>query len=87
MNSIWPFVFVCSCVGLAFLLFIKVKWLSNILRVIIVNSIIGLVLVYLMNSTGIVDGLYVPINYGTLAVVGLLGIPGVALLIALQLFL
>ena len=86
MNYVWPAIFICSCIGLAYFVF-KTKWLTTLLRVFIVNAVLGLVVVYVINKTGWINALYVPINYFTITTVGLLGIPGVILLVSLKMLL
>lgn len=52
------------------------------LRVLIWNAIFGCLLIWLLNVTGIIS---IPLNIVTAIIVGLLGIPGVIVLIILQL--
>lgn len=52
-----------------------------------VNSVIGLVLLLLVNYTGAHFGFVLPINIITILVAGFLGIPGILLLICFQLLL
>lgn len=86
MNSIWPIIFICSSLGLAFFVF-KVKWLSIAIRIFVVNMVLGLIVIYAINYSGWVNEVYIPINYTTMTTVGLLGIPGVVLLVGLKLIL
>jgi inhibitor of the pro-sigma K processing machinery len=86
LSSFWPIIFIVSCIGLAFFV-LRFKPLSSVIKVVVMNIIVGMILVYIINTTGWINGIYIPINYGTIAVVGLLGVPGVVLLIALKLIL
>lgn len=58
------------------------QWLGNAL----IKIMIGAVLLFFLNIIGNSFGLYVPINFITSAISGFLGIPGVAALVALQLW-
>lgn len=46
----------------------------------IINSILGAILLYLINLVGTVWGIHIGINFVTAIIVGLLGIPGAILL-------
>lgn len=52
-----------------------------------VRLVIGLLLLFLVNATGGWTGLHIPINPITASVTGILGIPGLALLVAVKQFL
>ncbi|MFP7256152.1 pro-sigmaK processing inhibitor BofA family protein [Terribacillus goriensis] len=52
-----------------------------------VRIIIGVFLLFLFNVVGALAGLHIPINAATTVMVGLLGIPGLASLAAIQYFL
>ncbi|WP_026693535.1 pro-sigmaK processing inhibitor BofA family protein [Peribacillus kribbensis] len=49
-----------------------------------VKAIIGALLLFFLNVAGSKAGLHVPINFATTAVAGLLGIPGILALAAIQ---
>ena len=49
-----------------------------------VKILIGAIFLFFLNAFGTSFGVYVPINIGTAAVSGLLGIPGVFALVAIQ---
>lgn len=49
-----------------------------------VKILIGAIFLYFLNAFGTSLGIYVPINIATAAVSGLLGIPGVVALVAIQ---
>lgn len=51
-----------------------------------VNCLIGVLMLFFVNVLGASIGLYVPINGATTVVTGLLGLPGVALLVAIAVF-
>ena len=53
----------------------------------ILNSIIGAVIIYIINKIGAIWGFYIGLNWITAIFVGILGIPGAVLLIVLKLFL
>lgn len=60
--------------------------LMKILKLII-NSILGAVLIYIINLIGSVFSFHIGLNFVTAILVGLLGIPGAILLVVLKLFL
>ena len=51
----------------------------------IINIVIGLVVLWLINKFGGSLGIFIPINFITALVVGILGVPGVIILILLSL--
>ncbi|MGN1270314.1 MAG: pro-sigmaK processing inhibitor BofA family protein [Clostridia bacterium] len=52
----------------------------------IINSVLGALLIFVINLVGSVWGFHIGINVGTSLLVGLLGLPGAILLIILKLF-
>lgn len=50
------------------------------------NSIIGGILIFIINSIGSLFDFHIGLNIGTAIVTGILGIPGVILLILLKIF-
>ena len=76
----------------AFLLIIFLVWLASrillkplrLLMRILYNSLIGLVLLLVINFLGSYIGVFIPINIVTVLVAGFLGIPGIILLLILQ---
>lgn len=60
--------------------------LKGILKL-IGNSIVGGIIIFLINLIGANFGFHIGLNIGTALVVGILGIPGAILLIILTLFL
>ena len=53
----------------------------------IVNSILGIVLIYVINIIGAIWQFHIGINVATALIVGILGIPGAILLILFKIFL
>ncbi|MCK0473939.1 pro-sigmaK processing inhibitor BofA family protein [Alkalihalobacillus sp. APA_J-10(15)] len=53
---------------------------------IIVKCLIGVLMLFFVNVLGATIGLYVPINGVTTIVSGLLGVPGIALLVGIAVF-
>ncbi|WP_062051994.1 pro-sigmaK processing inhibitor BofA family protein [Bacillus sp. JCM 19034] len=51
-----------------------------------IQCLIGVLMLFFVNVLGATIGLYVPINGITTIVTGLLGIPGVALLVGIAIF-
>ena len=62
---------------------VPIKWILKLL----INSILGALVLYLINILGTIWGLHIGINAITAIIVGLLGIPGVILLILFEIFL
>ncbi len=52
----------------------------------IINSILGIILLYIVNLIGGIWNFHIGINAVTAIVVGILGIPGIVLLTIMQLF-
>lgn len=59
----------------------------KIIMKLIINSVLGIILLYLINLIGGIWGLHIGINVVTTLVVGILGIPGAILLTILTIFL
>jgi inhibitor of the pro-sigma K processing machinery len=81
-----PIVFVAIIAGLILLLLIIGAPLKPI-RLLgqgIIKLIIGAVFLFFLNTVGNQVGIHVPINLVTSAVAGLLGVPGVAALAAID---
>ncbi|MDD2496715.1 MAG: pro-sigmaK processing inhibitor BofA family protein [Desulfitobacteriaceae bacterium] len=69
--------------GVALLLFPLLKIIFMPLKVvfkIIINSAIGFILLWLINTFGGLIGFFLPINIVTILITGFLGIPGIILL-------
>ncbi len=64
------------------LLFVPLKMIFKL----ILNSILGGILIWLINLAGITWGLHIGINVITMLTVGLLGVPGAVLLTVLAIF-
>ncbi|MBQ7717736.1 MAG: pro-sigmaK processing inhibitor BofA family protein [Clostridia bacterium] len=75
--------------GLIFLIFM-LKLFSKPLKVILklcLNSVLGCLIMVIINSFSQVHGIFLGINPVTAAVCGILGLPGVVLLVLLQVIL
>lgn len=59
---------------------------KNILKLVL-NSILGALIIYLINLIGALFSFHIGLNYITAIIVGILGVPGAVLLIILKLFL
>jgi inhibitor of the pro-sigma K processing machinery len=81
-----PIVFVAVIVGLVVLLLVVGTPIKPIRLVghLLVKVIIGAVFLFFLNSLGNQAGIHVPINMATSAIAGILGIPGVAALAAIN---
>lgn len=64
------------------LLFVPLKMIFKL----ILNSILGGILIWIINLAGITWGLHIGINVITMLTVGLLGVPGAVLLTVLAIF-
>ena len=60
----------------------RMKWLWKW----VVNGIFGVVILYLLHCLGPIWGVVVPLNFLSIAVAALLGLPGVALILLRLLF-
>lgn len=58
----------------------------KIILKLILNSILGVILLYIINMVGAIWGLHIGINLITALIVGILGIPGAILLLILTIF-
>ena len=61
---------------------IPIKWIIKLL----INSVIGVILLYIVNLVGTMWNFHIGINFITAIFVGVLGIPGVILLTIFKLF-
>ena len=66
------------CIG--WLLLVPFKALLKLL----INAVVGGLVLWVLNRVGVNIGLYVPVNILTSLTVGLLGVPGVILILILQ---
>ncbi len=64
------------------ILFVPLKMIFKL----ILNSILGGILIWLINLAGITWGLHIGINVITMLTVGLLGVPGAVLLTVMAIF-
>ena len=82
-NSIIVYV---ACVIFLFLIgkffIIPLKSIGKIIG----NSVLGGILIFIVNSIGSLFDFHIGLNIGTAIVTGILGVPGVILLIILKLF-
>lgn len=76
-----------ACIIFLFLIgkffLIPLKWIFKLLG----NSILGGIIIYIVNLIGGMYGFHIGLNVITTLAVGILGIPGAILLIILKLFL
>ena len=61
---------------------VPIKFIMKLL----INSILGAILLYIVNIIGTACGFHIGINTATVLIVGILGIPGVILLILFSIF-
>ena len=85
MESLWIIILVGSVLLLCYIALnnkIKKSWITYILT----NLVTAIVVLYLMNVTDFFSDYSVPINVVTVSTIGVLGIPGVLLLLGVKLF-
>ena len=58
----------------------------KIILKLILNSVLGVILLYIINMVGAIWGLHIGINLINALIVGILGIPGAILLLILTIF-
>ena len=78
-------IYVACIIGIMIIGKIFIIPIKIIIRLVI-NSILGAILLYVINLIGVAWGLHVGINFVTVVTVGILGIPGAILLILLTIF-
>ena len=61
---------------------VPIKWILKLL----INSILGAVILAAINTIGSLWGIHVGINFVTAVIVGVLGVPGAALLVVFSVF-
>jgi inhibitor of the pro-sigma K processing machinery len=57
---------------------------GTLIKKLLFNSVIGIVIIWLLNSLGSFIAFTIPLNFFTVLVTGILGLPGVAMLGLLQ---
>ncbi|CAM4521406.1 inhibitor of the pro-sigma K processing machinery [Paenibacillus endophyticus] len=83
MNAIWLTLFVASSLLLAIVLFKnKLSW--RLLRSFTLHLVLAAGLLYLLNYSDLLPGIYIPLNPVTIGTVITLGVPGIALIVGLQ---
>mgnify|MGYP000916640841 CR=1 FL=1 len=80
-------IIVVALYGIGYILFKFFKFPLRALFIFIGNGIIGFVLMFLINTIFASSGFFVPINGYTIVVSGVLGVPGIIMLILLKLLL
>ena len=75
-------------IAIVVLLLAKFVLNLNIKRIIelIVNILLGIIVLWLINKFGGSYGIFIPINIITALIVGILGLPGVIILLLLSIF-
>lgn len=74
------FPFVIGIILLAFVLWLFSKSIRLLFRFVL-NSIVGFIFLIIFNFFGGMVGLYLPVNFITAFITGVLGIPGIILLL------
>lgn len=84
MDEGWLILFIISAVLLLIVLFRtrpQIRWFGYALLHVIVAAIV----LFLLNGTGLLGEIHIPINLATVLTVAILGVPGLALLAAIKL--
>lgn len=68
------------------LLFVRNKYALHVVGKIAMIGVVSVLLLYAVNWIGAIYSFHLPINSATVATVGLLGLPGLALVTAVQFF-
>ena len=83
MKAVWLSMFIASSILLiAVILRNKLSW--GWLRGFALHLVLAAGLLYLLNYSELVPGIYIPLNPITIGTVLTLGVPGVALIVGLQ---
>lgn len=83
MKAVWLALFIVSSVMLAaVILRNKLSW--GLLRGFALHLVLAAALLYLLNYSGVVPDMYIPLNPFTIGAVVTLGVPGIALIVGLQ---
>ncbi|WP_169090142.1 pro-sigmaK processing inhibitor BofA family protein [Paenibacillus sp. PL91] len=83
MKTIWLSVFIVSSVLLAVVL-LRNKLTWGMLRGFALHLVLAAGLLYVLNYSEAVPGMYIPLNPVTIGTVLTLGVPGIALIVGLQ---
>ncbi|MCA1029333.1 MULTISPECIES: pro-sigmaK processing inhibitor BofA family protein [Cytobacillus] len=62
--------------------FRPIKWIGQGL----IKIIIGALLLFVLNTVGNQFGIHLPINIATVAISGILGVPGICALVAIEMY-
>ncbi|MFC4778994.1 pro-sigmaK processing inhibitor BofA family protein [Paenibacillus sp. GCM10023252] len=85
MRAVWMAILIgSSLLLLGVLLRNKISW--GWMKRFSLHLIAAAIVLYLLNFSGVLPGLYIPLNPVTISTVVVLGLPGVALLAGLQWF-
>lgn len=81
MNYIWLFMLTGSLTILSLILFkVRLRWIGYTLT----NMFLAAIILYGVNLTGILSEYQIPINIITVLTIGILGIPGAVLIMAVK---
>ncbi len=81
MDYIWLSILIGSLLILGLILFkVNLRWIGYT----VINMLIAAILLYGVNLTGILGKYEIPLNIVTVSIIGILGIPGAALIVAVK---
>lgn len=85
MKTVWLIMLIGSSLTLILVLLrSRLSW--NWLRSFVLHLIVAAGLLYLVNATGFIEGLHIPLNPITIVTAVVLGVPGVMMMAGVQLF-
>lgn len=75
-----------ACIAILFIFGKSFAWPIKMIIKLILNSILGAILIFIINLVGISFNFHIGLNIANSIIVGILGIPGAILLILLKIF-
>lgn len=85
MKTVWLTMLIGSSLTLVIVLLrSRLSW--SWLRSFVLHLVAAAVLLYLVNETGVIEGLHIPLNPVTISTAVVLGVPGVMMLAGVQMF-
>ncbi|MGO4111474.1 pro-sigmaK processing inhibitor BofA family protein [Paenibacillus sp. YAF4_2] len=83
MNMIWLAILVLSSVALVAVLVrqrLSLAWIRNFA----IHFVLAAAVLYVLNFSGLIPNIYIPLNPVTIGTVVVLGVPGIALIAGVQ---
>lgn len=83
-GDVWLWVMLVGAVVVLGMVFMKKRMTLRMAGYAVMNLFFAAIALYLINAVGILGDLSIPLNLPNVAVIGIFGIPGVALVAALH---